>query len=127
MSPLNILVVDDDRLMLTLFVGILRREGYHTVETARSGKEALEKLKEQRPDIVFLDIEMPELSGLEALRAIQEMNLGTKVIMVTATPTAQNVLAAKEGGASGFLVKPVSPKKVADAIAACGLTPPAGK
>ena len=121
MNPIQILVVDDDRLMLTLFVGILRREGYTTVETARSGQEALAKLKDHRPDLIFLDIEMPGLSGLEALRAIQELNLGTKVVMVTATPTTQNVLAAKDGGASGFLVKPLSPKKVADAIADCGL------
>lgn len=121
MSELKILVVDDDRLMLTLFTGILRREGYHAVDTARSGKEALEKVKEQRPDIVFLDIEMPELSGLDALKAIWEVGIETKVIMVTATPTTENVMAAKAGGASGFLVKPLSPRKVTDAIEACNV------
>lgn len=119
MSELRILVVDDDRLMLTLFAGILRREGYHAVDVAKSGKEALEKIKEQCPDIVFLDIEMPELSGLDALKAIRDLGIVTKVVMVTATPTAENVMAAKDGGASGFLVKPLSPKKVADAIQAC--------
>lgn len=119
MSHLKILVVDDDRLMLTLFVGVLRREGYLSVEIAKSGKEALDKIKEMTPDVVFLDIEMPELSGIEALKAIKDLGIETKVVMVTATPTAHNVMAAKEGGASGFLVKPVSPRKVADAIQAC--------
>ncbi len=119
MSKLQILVVDDDRLMLTLFVGVLRREGYQSVDIAKSGKDALEKLKEQRPDIVFLDIEMPELSGLDVLKAIKELGIETKVVIVTATPSAQNVMAARDGGAAGFLVKPVSPKKVADAIKAC--------
>jgi two-component system chemotaxis response regulator CheY len=119
MSELKILVVDDDRLMLTLFVGILRHEGHHSVDTAKSGAEALEKIKENRPDIVFLDIEMPELSGLDALKAIWKVGIETKVVMVTATPTTENVMAAKVGGASGFLVKPLSPRKVADAIKAC--------
>lgn len=119
MNPLKILVVDDDRLMLALFAGVLRREGYSAIEVAKSGKEALEKLKEMTPDIVFLDIEMPELSGIDALKAIKNLDIGAKVVMVTATPTAMNVLAAKDGGASGFLVKPVSPRKVADAIQAC--------
>ncbi len=121
MSQLKILVVDDDRVMLTLFVGVLRREGYSAIETAKSGDEALEKLKELSPDVVFLDIEMPGLSGLDALKAIKDMGIRTQVVMVTATPTAQNVLAAKEGGATGFLVKPVSPRKVADAIKSCNL------
>lgn len=119
-QQLRILVVDDDRVMLTLFVGVLRREGFHAVDIAKSGNEALEKLKEQNPDVVFLDIEMPDLSGLEALKAIKEQGAETKVVMVTATPSAHNVMAAKESGADGFLVKPVSPKKVADAIKACG-------
>jgi len=124
MSELKILVVDDDRLMLTLFVGILRREGYHSVDPARSGAEALEKIKEHRPAIVFLDIEMPELSGLDALNAIWQVGIETKVVMVTATPTTENVMAAKSRGASGFLVKPISPRKVADAIEACHVEKP---
>ena len=117
---MKILLIDDSSTMRKIQRRVLSEMNpeYDVVE-AGNGKEALEKLKENRPDIVFLDIEMPELSGLDALRAIQELGTETKVVMVTATPTAQNVLAAREGGASGFLVKPVSPKKVAEAIKAC--------
>jgi DNA-binding response OmpR family regulator len=105
--------------MLTLLAGVLWQEGFLHVEKAHSGKQALETFLQFRPDIVFLDIEMPGFSGIETLVAIKEFGLVTQVAMVTATPTAQRVQAAKEGGAAGFLVKPVSPAKVVNAIKAC--------
>lgn len=119
MNQSRILVVDDDRLMLTLMVGVLRQEGFLDVEKAGNGKQALAKFLQIRPDIVFLDIEMPDVSGLETLQAIKAFGIITQVVMVTATPTAQNVRSAQESGAAGFLVKPVSPAKVANAVKAC--------
>ena len=119
MNELRILVVDDDRLMLTLLVGVLRREGYAKVDRATGGKEAIAKFLQTRPDIVFMDIEMPEINGIETLKAIKEFGIVTQVVIVTASPTTQNVAAAQENGASGFLVKPVSPAKVTKAIEAC--------
>jgi two-component system chemotaxis response regulator CheY len=119
MNQARILIVDDDRLMLTLLAGVLRHEGYLHVQRAATGKEAIAKFLQTRPDIVFLDIEMPDFSGIETLNAIKEFGVVTQVVMVTATPTAQNVKAAQEGGAAGFLVKPVSPAKVANAVQAC--------
>lgn len=119
MNPSRILIVDDDRLMLTLLVGVLRQEGFVHVDRASSGKEALAKFLQNRPDIVFMDIEMPDLNGIDTLKAIKEFGVVTQVIMVTATPTAQNVKAAQEAGAAGFLVKPVSPAKVAEAVKLC--------
>lgn len=119
MSPTRILVVDDDRLMLTLLVGVLRREGYHQVERATSGKEALVKFLQWRPEIIFMDIEMPGQSGIETLKAIKAYGIVTQVVMVSASPKTQYVMGAKEHGATGFLVKPVSPRKVANAIEAC--------
>lgn len=116
---MRILVVDDDRLMLTLLVSVLRQEGFHLVDKASSGKEGLARYLQMRPDIVFLDIEMPEINGIETLKAIKEFGLVTQVVMVTATPTAQYVQASKEAGAAGFLVKPVSPAKVANAVKSC--------
>ena len=119
MNPVRILVVDDDRLMLTLMLRVLRQEGFHHVEKASNGKDGIAKFLQTRPEIVFLDIEMPEINGIETLKAIKEFGLVTQVVMVTATPTAQYVNASKEGGAAGFLVKPVSPAKVANAVKAC--------
>jgi DNA-binding NarL/FixJ family response regulator len=83
------------------------------------GKEAVAKFLQSRPDIVFLDIEMPDFDGLQTLKAIKEFGIVTQVVMVTATPMTQYVKAAKEGGAAGFLVKPVSPAKVANAVHTC--------
>ena len=119
MQQTRILVVDDDRLMLTLLLGVLRREGYHHVEKAASGKEALDRFLHNPPDIVFLDIEMPVLDGLQTLKAIKAFGTVAQVVMVTATPTAHYVQAAKDGGAAGFLVKPISPAKVVNAVQEC--------
>ena len=115
----RILVVDDDRLMLTVMVGLIRREGYENVDQARDGSEALKKFLLQKPGIVFLDVEMPELDGIETLRAIMDYGTNTQVVMISARPTASRVEAAKEGGAAGFLVKPISQKRIGDAISAC--------
>lgn len=118
-----ILVVDDDRVMQAMLASLIQREGYKVVDKANNGKEAVKKFLQHRPDIVFLDIEMPDISGLDALRAIlkygQEHTIQTQVVMVSATPSAHNVKTAKEIGAVGFLVKPLSAKNVADHIKAC--------
>ena len=119
MQQTRILVVDDDRLMRTLLVGLLRHEGFHRVVRATGGKEALLKFLQTQPEIVFMDIEMPGISGIETLRAIREFGTVAQVVMVTATATAQNVKQAMEAGAAGFLVKPVSPAKVVAAMQTC--------
>lgn len=115
----RILVVDDDRLMLTILVGLIRQEGFGNVDLARDGNEAIKKFLVGKPSIVFLDIEMPELDGIETLRALKAYGTNTQIVMISALPTAARVEASKAGGAAGFLVKPISQKRIADAIAAC--------
>jgi two-component system, chemotaxis family, chemotaxis protein CheY len=115
----RILVVDDDRLMLTIMTTLIHAEGYLRVDQARDGSEALKKVLLQNPAIVFLDIEMPNLDGIETLRAIMDYGTNIQVVMVSSLPSASRVEAAKKGGAVGFLVKPVSQKRVGDAISTC--------
>ncbi|MCP5279496.1 MAG: response regulator [Thiobacillus sp.] len=115
----RILVVDDDRLMLTLLIGVLRQEGFHDLDKASSGAEALEKCLASPPDIVFLDIEMPGMNGIETLDALKKQGVQTQVVLVSATPRTQYVMEAKELNAAGFVVKPMSAKVVSDAIAKC--------
>lgn len=115
----RILVVDDDRLMRTILVSLIRAEGYLSVDHARDGSEALRKFMLQKPTIVFLDIEMPELDGIQTLRAIMDHGINTQVVMVSGSSSASRVEAAKQGGAAGFLVKPISQKRIGDAISAC--------
>ncbi len=119
MAQPRILVVDDDRLMLTLLVGVLRQEGFNLVTKASSGAEALEKCKAEAPDIVFLDIEMPGMNGLETFEALQKEGIASQVILVSASPKTNYVIAAKNHQAAGFIVKPASPKVISDAIAKC--------
>lgn len=118
-STTRILVVDDDHLTLTLLTAMLKREGFNNVEVAKNGRDSLKKFLVQKPHIVFLDIEMPELDGIETLRAIKDYGITTQIVMVSATATADRVSAAQKGGASGFIVKPASQKRMADAIHAC--------
>jgi len=118
-NTLRILVVDDNRVMLTLLTGILHQEGFHHVDTAASGDEALEKCLAAPPDIVFMDIEMPGMSGFEAMDALRKKGIQSHVILVSANPRTQYVNDAKEHQAEGFVVKPMSPRVVSDAIANC--------
>lgn len=105
--------------MLTVLVGLIRREGYENIEIAKNGVEALKRFPVLKPHIVLLDIEMPEMDGITALHAIMEYGITTQVVMVSATATAERVEAAKAGGAAGFIVKPVSQKRIGDAIRVC--------
>jgi len=68
-SAIRILIVDDEHLTLNLHVSMVRREGYQHVESAKNGHEALKKFLVLKPQIVFLDIEMPDLDGIDTLRA----------------------------------------------------------
>lgn len=118
-SAIRILIVDDDHITLSLLVAMARREGYQNVEMAKNGRDSLKKFLVQQPHIVFLDIEMPELNGIETLRAIKKYGIATQIVMVSATATADRVSAAREAGAAGFIVKPASQKRIGDAIQSC--------
>lgn len=115
----KIMVVDDDRLMRTIMASLLRAEGYSHIEYAQDGHEALQKFPVQNPSIVFLDIEMPGFDGIETLRAIMEHGTNTQVVIVSGMSTPSRVEAAKHGGAAGFLVKPITQKRLADAVEVC--------
>ena len=118
-SNFRILVVDDDRLMRAVLVSLIRREGYENVDAAENGQEGLAKLLVQQFHIVFLDIDMRGLNGIETLRAINESEFDVKVVMVSGISTPDTVLAAKEENAIGFIVKPPTQKKIGDAIDMC--------
>lgn len=115
----RVLLIDDERFIVTILLDLLRKEGYDNVEFAKSGNEALKKIPLFKPNVVFLDIEMPELDDFTTLAAIKEFGINTQVVMISGTPTAARVEAAKKGGAAGFIVKPVTPKRIGDAMRIC--------
>ena len=108
-DPRSILVVDDNEDIRNLLSLVLQKEGYE-VFLAPNGSEALEIVKNNRLDLVLLDVMMPELSGLEVLRSIRE-NKDNKicsipVMMITAASTVSDIDAAVEIGATSYIIKP---------------------
>ncbi|HEX5803694.1 MAG TPA: response regulator [Azospira sp.] len=112
----KILIVDDNDLMRTLLRGILRGEDYEIVGEARNGLQAVEAVQRYEPDIVCLDVMMPEMDGLEALQVIKEAKPETVVVMITGSPSKENVQESIQGGAAGFIIKPFNAAKVLDTL-----------
>ncbi|WP_341274770.1 response regulator transcription factor [Rhodocyclus gracilis] len=113
----RIVIVDDNDLMRTVLRGILRSDTYEVIGEARNGAVALDMIDRLRPEVVFLDVMMPEMDGLEALQAIKLAQPETIVIMVTGKPSVDNVQESIQHGAAGFIVKPFNAGKVLATLA----------
>lgn len=111
MSNKKVLIVDDDNEILYAFREVISKSGYKSIE-ARDGIEALEKLDEEQPDAIFMDITMPKLDGLEALSRIKENYPNLPVIIITGQGTIQTAVKAMQLGAFDYLPKPISIGKV---------------
>ncbi|PKQ29881.1 MAG: two-component system response regulator [Actinobacteria bacterium HGW-Actinobacteria-10] len=114
----TVLVVDDAAFMRMMIRDILSREGY-LIHEAVNGRDAVEKYEEIQPDLVTMDITMPEMSGLEALSAIRGRDPGARVLMVSAMGQQKMIVEALELGAMDFLVKPFQPTKVLETVKKC--------
>lgn len=112
----SILIVDDNDLMRTLLRGILRGEEYEVAGEARNGRGAVEMVERLKPDIVCLDVMMPEMDGLEALQAIKAAQPKVEVVMISGNASTDNVKEALEQGAAGFIVKPFNAARVLDTL-----------
>jgi len=112
----RILIVDDTLFMRTLLKNILFSGGHAIVGEAGDGDEAIEKYKELKPDLVTMDVVMPKMNGIEALKAIKAFDPNAKVIMCTAVGQEQMVKLAIKSGARGYVVKPFQAPKVLEEI-----------
>lgn len=112
----KVLVVDDAVFMRTVLKKMLEEEGYEVCGEASNGKEAISKAKELAPDIVTLDITMPEMDGVTALPEIIKASPSTKVIMCSAMGQQPMVVEAIKNGARDFIVKPFQKARVLQAI-----------
>ncbi|MDX2438430.1 MAG: UDP-3-O-acyl-N-acetylglucosamine deacetylase [Acidobacteriota bacterium] len=110
-----ILIVDDETGILTTLSQILVDEGYRTVTTA-SGEEALHLFREQRPDVVFLDIWLPDWDGLETLQALRDVDPTAMVIMMSGHGTSETAVKAIKMGAHDYLEKPLSYDRTVKAV-----------
>lgn len=102
----KILIVDDSRTSRKILRNILEEAGHEIVEEAVDGQDGIDKYKQFKPDIVTLDITMPVLDGLDALKGIKEFDKSAKVIMVTAAGQQNKMVEAIKLGASEFVTKP---------------------
>ena len=118
-NVLRVVVADDQALVRSGFRMILTAAGIDVVAEAATGKEAIEAVRQGRPDVVLMDIRMPEMDGLEATRRILA-DAGTsdapRIIILTTFDLDQYVYAALSAGASGFLLKDVTPEHLVDAV-----------
>lgn len=111
----KILVVDDAAFMRMRCSKLLTENGYEVVE-AENGLDAIAKYKENKPDAVLLDITMPEMDGLTALKEIRKIDPEAKVAMVTAMGQQSMIMDAIKSGAKDFVVKPFQPDRVLAAV-----------
>ncbi len=116
MQPLNIMVVDDSLITIKKLSHLLESMGHHVVDSCINGEEAIAHFDNVRPDLVTMDITMPELNGIEATRDIIRHHPDAKIIMVTSQGQETMVMDAIEAGASGYVLKPFKAEKLDDAI-----------
>lgn len=112
----NVLVVDDAAFMRMTIKKMLESEGHKVVGEAGNGVEAAQKYTELQPDVVTLDITMPEMNGVDALKRIKEYDPKAKVIMCSAMGQQVMVAQAIQSGAKDFIVKPFQQDRVVAAI-----------
>jgi two-component system chemotaxis response regulator CheY len=112
----RILVVDDAMFIRHIIGDLLTQHGHEVVGEASNGIEAVAQYRELRPDVTTLDITMPELDGISALREILAEDPAAKVIMCSALKEKPKVLEALQAGARDYILKPVRPERVLEAV-----------
>ncbi len=112
----RILIVDDAAFMRMMLKDILTKNGFEVVAEAADGVQAVEKYVETKPDLVTMDITMPEMDGIMALKEIRRIDPDAKVIMVSAMGQQAMVIDAIQVGAKDFIVKPFQADRVLEAV-----------
>lgn len=112
----RVLIVDDAAFMRMMIKDILSKNGYEVVGEAENGLKAVEKYQELKPDLTTMDITMPEMDGISAVKEIKKFDANAKVIMCSAMGQQAMVIEAIQCGARDFIVKPFQPDRVLEAV-----------
>ncbi|MBC8062832.1 MAG: response regulator [Clostridiaceae bacterium] len=112
----KVLIVDDAAFMRMMIKDILEKNGFEVIGEASNGIKAVELYKKDKPDIVTMDITMPDMDGIQAVKAIKEFDPSAKVIMCSAMGQQTMVMDAIRAGARDFIVKPFQADRVLEAI-----------
>ena len=113
---LNVLVVDDSMMMRRKIKKYLTSLGHNIIGEAQDGEQAIAFCRENEPNLVTMDISMPGMNGIEVVKELQNINVDLTIIMITAYGQNNLVKEALISGAKGFILKPVSEKKLHDSI-----------
>ncbi|HZO86732.1 MAG TPA: response regulator [Chthonomonadaceae bacterium] len=114
--PKRVLITDDALFMRITLKNILTKGGYEVVGEAANGKESVDLYLQIKPDLVTMDITMPEMDGITAVREIKKRDPSANIIMCTAMGQKNMVMEAVAAGAKDFIVKPFQPDKVLEAV-----------
>lgn len=113
---LNILVVDDSLIIRKNIKKYITNLGHSIAGEAKNGTMAIEKCKELKPDLITMDITMPDMDGITAVKKIREFNTESNIIMITSHGQEEMVVNSLKAGAQGYLLKPVNEEKLSQAI-----------
>ncbi len=112
----GILIVDDASFMRMMIKDILTKNGFEVVDEAENGAKAIEKYEELKPDLVIMDITMPEVDGIEAVKEIKKIDSNANIVMCSAMGQQAMVIEAIQAGAKDFIVKPFQADRVLEAV-----------
>lgn len=112
----SVLVVDDTAFMRLTLKSLLTKNGFSVVGEAENGEDAIQKYFQLKPDVVTMDITMPKMDGIDALKAILKRDPGAKIIVCSAMGQKPLVIEALASGAKDFIVKPFQPGRVVEAL-----------
>lgn len=126
---MNILLVDDSRTIRNIQKNVLKELGYENVSEAEDGVQALARLKEEIPDLMLVDWNMPNMDGITLIREVRKTNKSLPIIMCTTESEKSRVLEAVKAGVNNYIVKPFTVESLGEKInatlakAAAGSTP----
>ncbi|HET8869083.1 MAG TPA: response regulator [Aquabacterium sp.] len=109
---MRVVIADDDGITRQILRNLLIEAGHTVVGEAKNGQDVVEACQVHQPEVLYLDINMPMVSGFEALPQIRQASPSVHVVMISASSTLENVRQAAKLGVGGFLVKPFTPAKV---------------
>ncbi len=115
----SVLIVDDSRVSRKMLRNMLETEGFEIVGEAINGKEGFEQYTKLSPDVVAMDITMPEMNGVEALKMIRGYDPEAKVVIISAAGQKEKIDEADDAGAAAYITKPYNNKDIIDAINRC--------
>lgn len=112
----RVLICDDSKVIRIKLKLILESSGYEVIGEAINGKDAVNKVMKERPDIITMDITMPELNGIEAVKYIKEIDKNVKIVVISALSQKTMILSALSNGADNYIIKPFEKDDVVKVI-----------